>query len=174
MTTTTRDFKEAPRTAWNAVHPLARAAFLIVRLIVSLFVDETHASNDCTGDTRDLSFPYDWPRDIYEFLAGISSRQAVAELLEESDECPPPVAACERAFPRGDRSRLDVSPWFVYFYSHGAPTFSTCLQKRLLRCFLYAFSPLLSPWWYRYIPQYRGEAPGCSRFFIIIFSYVFA
>lgn len=84
-----------PTESRNEKHSGLRS---IVRLIVSLSVDETTIKR---RDTRNLSFPYDWCA-IYEFLAAISSHRVVAELLQESDQCPPRVHA--RAFLYGDRS----------------------------------------------------------------------
>lgn len=63
-----------PTESRNEKHSGLRS---IVRLIVSLSVDETTIKR---RDTRNLSFPYDWCA-IYEFLAAISSHRVVAELL---------------------------------------------------------------------------------------------
>lgn len=76
LTTSFNDFQRSNdfQRNRNEKHSVLRS---IVRLIVSLSVDETTIKR---RDTRNLSFPYDWCA-IYEFLAAISSHRVVAELL---------------------------------------------------------------------------------------------
>lgn len=97
----------------------------IVRLIVSLFVDEMHARRLYRWHAK--PFVSLWlVRDIWiphwHFIASSSGRDTLGIRRMSS--------ASRRACFSTGIARLDVLPWFLYFCGCAARTISVCPQKR--------------------------------------------